>query len=131
MERARRASAAAAHAAWEALRGRAPAVPDDPLGADDVDVVDGDDEIVVEDDAADDAEGSDAGAFVWFVVLPNDSEKEQYTIRKHFKKYVGNVQKSPAKYFTVTPKLRPKHVRSMAHYMGKKSQPTAVQYDIV
>ena len=36
MERARRASAAAAHAAWEALRGRAPAVPDDPLGADDV-----------------------------------------------------------------------------------------------
>ena len=47
MERARRASAAAAHAAWEALRGRAPAVPDDPLGADDVDVVDGDDEIVV------------------------------------------------------------------------------------
>jgi len=60
MERARRASAAAAHAAWEALRGRAPAVPDDPLGADDVDVVDGDDEIVVEDDAADDAEGSDA-----------------------------------------------------------------------
>ena len=60
MERARRASAAAAHAAWEALRGRAPAVPDDPLGADDVDVVDGDDEIVVEDDAADYAEGSDA-----------------------------------------------------------------------
>ena len=50
MERARRASAAAAHAAWEALRGRAPAVPDDPLGADDVDVVDGDDEIVVEDE---------------------------------------------------------------------------------
>ena len=49
MERARRASAAAAHAAWEALRGRARAVPDDPLGADDVDVVDGDDEIVVED----------------------------------------------------------------------------------
>ena len=48
MERARRASAAAAHAAWEALRGRAPAVPDDPLGADDVDVVDGDDEIVVD-----------------------------------------------------------------------------------
>ena len=41
MERARRASAAAAHAAWEALRGRAPAVPDYPLGADDVDVVDG------------------------------------------------------------------------------------------
>ena len=58
--------------------------------------------------------GSDAGAFVWFVVLPNDSEKEQYTIRKHFKKYVGNVQKSPAKYFSVTPKLRPKHVQSMA-----------------
>ena len=48
MERARRASAAAAHAAWEALRGRAPAVPDYPLGADDVDVVDGDDEIVVD-----------------------------------------------------------------------------------
>ena len=47
MERARRASAAAAHAAWEALRGRARAVPDDPLGADDVDVVDGDDDIVV------------------------------------------------------------------------------------
>ena len=41
MERARRASAAAAHAAWEALRGRAPAVPDYPLGADDVDVVGG------------------------------------------------------------------------------------------
>ena len=60
MERARRASAAAAHAAWEALRGRAPAVADNPLGADDVDVVDSDDEIVVEDDAADDAEGSDA-----------------------------------------------------------------------
>ena len=118
MERARRASAAAAHAAWEALRGRARAVPDDPLGADDVDVVDGDDEIVVEDDAADDAEGSDAGAFVWFVVLPNDSEKEQYTIRKHFEKCVGNVQKSPSNHFTVTPKLRPKHVRSMAHYVG-------------
>ena len=39
---------------------RAPAVADNPLGADDVDVVDSDDEIVVEDDAADDAEGSDA-----------------------------------------------------------------------
>ena len=64
------------------------------------------------DDAADDAEGSDAGAFVWFVVLPNDSEKEQYTIRKHFEKCVGNVQKSPSNHFTVTPKLRPKHVRT-------------------
>ena len=88
MERARSASAAAAHAAWEALRGRAPAVADNPLGADDVDVVDSDDEIVVEDDAADDAEGSDActaGAVVRFLVMPSDSEKEQYTIGKHFK----------------------------------------------
>ena len=53
--------------------------------------------------------------------MPSDSEKEQYTIRKHFKKYVGNVQNSPANYFTVTPKLRPKHVRSMAHYVVMRS----------
>ena len=119
MERARRASAAAAHAAWEALRGRAPAVPDDPLGADDVDVVDGDDEIVVR-GRGQLPQGTKRAA-VWFVVMPSDSEKEQYTIRKHFKKYVGNVQNSPANYFTVTPKLRPKHVRSMAHYVGMKT----------
>ena len=50
--------------------------------------------------------------------MPSDSEKEQYTIRKHFEKCVGNVQKSPSNHFTVTPKLRPKHVRSMAHYVG-------------
>ena len=39
------------HTQHGAPRGRAPAVPDYPLGADDVDVVDGDNEIVVEDDA--------------------------------------------------------------------------------
>ena len=45
MERAPSASAAAAHAAWKG-RGRLP--PSDyPLGADDVDVVGGDNEIVV------------------------------------------------------------------------------------
>ena len=36
-------------------------------------------------DAADDAEGT-AGAVVRFLVMPSDSEKEQYTIGKHFKK---------------------------------------------
>ena len=47
------------------------------------------------------------------IAMPSDSEKEQYTIGKHFSKYVGNVQKSPAKYFSVAPKLLcPKHVEA-------------------